>query len=99
MDPDVWLTSNAWVVVGMLRDLAMAEKWTPPSVNIDEERRFEHSRQVTVWSLLGIITEMLDCTMVQSRDPETDLLRNHLDGSAAASAAYAFGDVARAGRS
>ena len=31
--------------------------------------------------------------MAQSRDPETSLLRNYLDGEASPSAAYAFGDV------
>ena len=92
-DPDVWLTSSAWALAGMVRVLSTVLKWIPHPDKIPRTRfwRFRNDSQA---SLLSIITEILDCTMSQSRDPETDLLRNYLDGSNAPSSAHAFGDVA-----
>ena len=77
----------------MVRDLATILKWSLLSVNINS-LRFSQVQQATEMTLLGILTEMLNCTMTQSRDPEIDLLRKYLDRSAAPSAAYAFGDIA-----
>lgn len=92
-DSDVWLTSSGWALAGMVRVLSTVVKWIPHPDKVDRVR-FWRLRNDSQASLLKIITEILDCTISQSRDPETDLLRNYLDGSTATSSAYAFGDVA-----
>jgi hypothetical protein len=63
----------AYTVAGMGQVLTTAEKWTPLSAKIVEERQVEHFRQATEPSLLSLITGMFNCTMAQPRDPETDV--------------------------
>jgi hypothetical protein len=45
-------------------------------------------------SLDDIIISMLNCMLGQSRDADTGLLKNYLDGEGGESAAWAFGDTA-----
>lgn len=43
---------------------------------------------------MGILTDMLDCLILQPRDKDSGLLKNYLDGPDDESSAWSFGDVA-----
>ena len=92
-DHGVWLTANAWAMAGMVRVLETVVKWNATQVG-SGEKGYESWRIESEQSLLGLLEEMLSCAMAQSRDSDTDLLKNYMDGKEEPSAARAFGDVA-----
>lgn len=92
-DSGVWLTSNAWAMAGMVRVLATVVKWAPHPDKVDRVKFWKFRKEAQT-SLLNMIDEMLNCTISQTRDPQTNLLRNYLDVPTASSTGYAFGDVA-----
>jgi len=93
-DPDVWLTSNAWAVAGITRVLAIILAWHPPRERQIDRYSYGRFRNSSRGSLSNVLTSMLNCTMSQSRDSESGLLKNYLDGLSHVSADYAFGDTA-----
>jgi rhamnogalacturonyl hydrolase YesR len=93
-DPDVWLTSNAWAIAGLTRVLATIIKWLPPKGSaVDRDSYIEFVTEAKA-TLLTTITRMLNCSMAQSRDPHSGLLKNYLDGEGHPSVAWAYGDAA-----
>ncbi|OAP60893.1 hypothetical protein AYL99_05895 [Fonsecaea erecta] len=90
-DPDVWLTSNAWAVAGMTRVLATILKWQPPP---GSPIQYDEFRARSTTALTDIIDGMLKCTMNQSRDEKSGLLKNYLDGPSHPTSAWAYGDAA-----
>ncbi|KAI1616661.1 family 88 glycosyl hydrolase [Exophiala viscosa] len=94
MDPDVWLTSNAWAVAGITRVLATLSKWRPPPGSRISAAEYARFRDEGTKSLLEILTSLLECTLSQARDSESGLLKNYLDGPSHPTVAYAFGDTA-----
>ncbi|KAH0844595.1 glycosyl hydrolase family 88 [Fonsecaea pedrosoi] len=93
-DPNVWLTSNAWAVAGMARVLATILRWQPPSNSAIERLQYLEFRVRSTKALTGIIDDMLKCTMAQSRDEKSGLLKNYLDGPSHRPSLWAYGDAA-----
>jgi rhamnogalacturonyl hydrolase YesR len=93
-DPDVWLTSNAWAISGMIRVLATILHWQPPSDGPSQWPRYDKFRQTSRTTLANLIASMLQCTVQTARDRQTGLLRNYLDGISHRSASWAYGDAA-----
>jgi len=92
-DPGVWLTSNAWAVAGITRVLATLLKWNPPQ-SIKENFDYNHFLLRKNEILVNILLEMLKCVIDQSRDHDSGLLKNYLDGGWYKNAVYAYGDAA-----
>lgn len=92
-DPNVWLTSNAWAVAGITRVLATLVKWNPPQT-IQENFDYNQFLLEKTHILVSILLEMLNCVMDQTRDHDSGLLKNYLDGRWYKHAPYPYGDAA-----
>ena len=94
-DPEVWLTSNAWALAGMTRVLATLLKWQLPTETDVDREAFAAFVADSKRSLMSIIIRMLHCLMAQTKDTQTGLLKNYLDGTQHPSSQECqFGDAA-----
>ena len=78
----------------MARVLATISRWHPPDgslINLDAYQQIVADSRA---SLLGVVTRMTHCLSSQSRDANTNLLKNYLDGERNLTVKWAFGDAA-----
>ena len=78
----------------MTRVLATISRWRPPDDSLVHLGNYQHFVFDSTDSLMRLLTRMLDCLISQSRDADSDLLKNYLDGEEGPSAEWAFGDAA-----
>ena len=86
--------SNAWAIAGMTRLLTTISKWHPPDNSIIDLEAFQQALADLEASLIRLLARMIECLISQSRDTESGLLKNYLDGDESNSGAWAFGDAA-----